>query len=71
MVFETDVRDDASSLRSFAEIVAPLAPFSPQAKEGADRARELLAKCDANGRLPSSLSFEPTKLLMALEAALA
>jgi Zn-dependent M28 family amino/carboxypeptidase len=71
VVFSPDARDDASSLRSFADIVAPLAAVSPQANAGAERARELLAKCDASGRLPSALADEPSKLLMALEAALA
>jgi len=69
--FRQDARDDASSLRSFADIVAPLATVSEQAKEGADRARELLSKCDAEGRLPGFLSEEPSRLIMALESALA
>lgn len=71
VVFERGGRDDASSLQSFSEIVAPLAAFSDQARQGADRARVLLAKCDASGRLPHALADEPSRLLMALEGALA
>lgn len=71
VAFLANARDDASSLRSFAELVAPLAAFSDQARAGEARARELLTQCDAEGRLPASLSEEPSRLIMALESALA
>ena len=69
--FVKDARDDASSLSSFADLVAPLAELSPVAREGERRARELLAQCDAKGRLPAAMAGAPSELLLALESALA
>jgi hypothetical protein len=66
-----NARDDASTLRSFADLVAPLAQLSPLAAQGAETARSLLAECDASGRLPDALADQPSALVMALEQALA
>jgi hypothetical protein len=68
--FVQDARDDASTLRSFADLVAPLAALSPVAREGRARAEALLAECDARGRLPRALADAPSELVLALEAAL-
>lgn len=69
--FVQDARDDASTLRSFGDLVAPLAALSPIAREGEARAKELLARCDARGRLPRALEGAPSELVLALESALA
>lgn len=69
--FVQDARDDASTLQSFADLVAPLAALSPVAAQGEARAKELLAQCDARGRLPAALADAPADLVLALEGALA
>lgn len=69
--FVQNARDDASTLRSFADLVGPLAALSPIAAQGEARAKELLALCDARGRLPPALADTPAELVLALEGALA
>ena len=69
--FLEDARDDASTLRSFIDLVAPLEALSPLAKSALERARDLLAHCDRDGRLPDVHAGEPSALLLALENALA
>ena len=71
IVFDRGARDDASTLRTFLELVAPLAALSPMAAQGAQTARELLAKCNAQGRLPDALADAPRGLVAALESGLA
>jgi Iap family predicted aminopeptidase len=65
------LRDDRSTLESFVDLVTPLEHVSPLAASGVATARELLAQCDADGRLPSGLADAPSALVMALEQALA
>lgn len=69
--FIDDARDDRSSLESFVDLVAPLAPMSPLAADALAQARQLLAACDARGRLPERLAAAPAQLVLALETALA
>ena len=69
--FEANGRDDASTLRSFLDLVAPLAALSPVAAQGQATANGLLGQCDARGRLPSALSEAPSALVVALESGLA
>jgi Zn-dependent M28 family amino/carboxypeptidase len=69
--FLPSARDDASTLRSFIDLVAPLVDVSPLAKDALDRARSLLEQCDREGRLPSALASEPSALVLGLESALA
>jgi hypothetical protein len=64
-------RDDASTLRTFLEVVAPLAALSPLAAEGQKTARELLLQCDACGQLPDGLARAPARLVEGLESGLA
>jgi Zn-dependent M28 family amino/carboxypeptidase len=71
VVFDGSARDDASTLKTFLEVVAPLAALSPMAAEGEATARELLAACDARGRLPDALADSPKSLIAALEGGLA
>jgi len=71
VAFVAGGRDDASTLRSFADLVAPLAPFSPQAEQALARAQTLLAECDARGQLPAALASAPAELVLGLESALA
>jgi Zn-dependent M28 family amino/carboxypeptidase len=68
--FARHARDDASTLRSFAELVEPLRAVSPLAEQGATTARDLLAMCDASGALPAELSEMPSRLVLGLEQAL-
>jgi hypothetical protein len=69
--FLPEARDDASTLRSFVDLVAPLVHVSPLAKDALDRAQALLERCDREGRLPSALASEPSALVLGLESALA
>ena len=69
--FDAGARDDASTLRTFDDLVAPLAAISPMAADGQRTARELLAQCDARGRLPNALADAPRALVAALESGLA
>jgi hypothetical protein len=71
VVFDGTSRDDASTLRTFLELVTPLAALSPVAAQGQRNATELLAQCDARGRLPEALADAPSALVAALESALA
>jgi Peptidase family M28 len=70
VVFDRNTRDDASTLRTFLEVVAPLTGVSPMAAQGEQTARELLAQCDAQGRLPDALAERPRGLVEALESGL-
>jgi Zn-dependent M28 family amino/carboxypeptidase len=69
--FTAAARDDASTLRTLLELAAPLSSVSPTAAEGARTARDLLARCDAKGRLPDALADGPRRLVAALESGLA
>jgi hypothetical protein len=69
--FLSDGRDDASTLRSFADLVAPLAAVSEQAAQALGRAEELLAACGIEKRLPPALRDAPAELVLGLESALA
>jgi hypothetical protein len=69
--FDRAARDDASTLRTFLELTAPLAALSPLAADGQRTANALLAKCDARGRLPEALADAPRGLVAALESGLA
>lgn len=71
VAFDRGARDDASTLRTFLDVVAPLAGVSPMAAEGERSARALLAQCDARGRLPEPLADAPRGLVAALESGLA
>ena len=71
VVFEEHARDDASTLRTFLDLVAPLAALSPVAAQGQTTARDLLGQCDARGRLPEALAGAPGSLVAALESGLA
>jgi hypothetical protein len=71
VVFDGQARDDASTLRTFLDVVAPLTALSPMAAQGERTARELLAECDARGRLPDALADAPRGLVAALESGLA
>jgi hypothetical protein len=64
-------RDDRSTLESFADLVSPLAPFSPVAEQGLATARSLLTECARDGSLPAALAERPSDLVLALEQALA
>jgi hypothetical protein len=69
--FLRDARDDASSLRAFLAMTEPLRHASREAAQGHAMAEELLAACDATGRLPPALASRPATLIAMLEAALA
>lgn len=69
--FDASARDDASTLRTFLDVVAPLTAVSPMAAQGERTARDLLARCDARGRLPDALADAPRALVSALESGLA
>ncbi len=71
VLFDRGARDDASTLRTFLDLVAPLAALSPLAAQGQQTARELLGECNANGRLPDALAEGPRRLVEALESGLA
>lgn len=71
VVFDASARDDASTLKTFLDVVAPLVALSPMAAQGERTARELLAACDARGRLPDALADAPSGLIAALEGGLA
>jgi hypothetical protein len=71
VVFDGHARDDASTLRTFLDLVAPLAALSPMAAQGQRTATELLTHCDASGRLPAPLADAPRSLVAALESGLA
>lgn len=71
IAFDAHARDDRSTLESFAALVTPLAAVSSTAEDALDRARSLLARCDARGRLPDRLAGEPSDLVLGLEGALA
>ncbi|MDB5218691.1 MAG: Peptidase [Myxococcaceae bacterium] len=71
VAFDGSARDDASTLRTFLDLVAPLAALSPMAAQGQHTASELLAQCDARGRLPDALVAAPRDLVAALESGLA
>lgn len=49
--FLPSARDDASTLRSLAELTRVLEPLSPLAALARQAAEQLLARCDASGRL--------------------
>jgi Zn-dependent M28 family amino/carboxypeptidase len=68
--FLPDARADAVTLRSFIELAAPLAGIAPLARVAQARAQQLLAGCDAQGRLPSALRGAPSELVLGLESAL-
>lgn len=68
--FVKGAKDDASTLRSFIDLVTPLAMFSPLAKSSRDHAEALLAQCDRDGRLPPALASAPSELVLGLESAL-
>jgi hypothetical protein len=69
--FLRDAVDDASTLRSVADLLEPLCAFSSQAKQGQSRAQELLTACDKEGRLPRSRRAEAQMLVGMLESSLA
>jgi len=71
IVWCPDGRDDRMTLRSFRDLVAPLALVSPLAAGALARAKELLDACDAKGRLPAGLAEAPGELVLGLERALA
>lgn len=71
VAFERNSRDDAATLRTFLEVIAPLAAGSAMAAAGQRSARELLTQCDARGRLPDGLADGPRRLIDALEGGLA
>ncbi|MDB4935460.1 MAG: Peptidase [Labilithrix sp.] len=71
VAFDAKKRDDASTLRTFLDLVAPLASLSAMAAQGERTAKDLLAQCDARGRLPDALSAAPRALVAALESGLA
>ncbi|CAN5721134.1 hypothetical protein BH11MYX4_BH11MYX4_53440 [soil metagenome] len=71
VVFDGAARDDASTLRTFLDLVAPLAALSPIAAQGQRTATELLTQCDRRGRLPDALADAPSSLVAALESGLA
>jgi Zn-dependent M28 family amino/carboxypeptidase len=71
VIFDRNARDDASTIRTFLDVVAPLAALSPMAAEGERSARALLAHCNARGRLPDALADAPRGLVAALESGLA
>jgi len=70
VAFQRDTRDDRSTLQTFLELVTPLAALSSMAAQGQQTARELLAQCDAHGRLPDALAGGPRALVSALESGL-
>lgn len=63
--------DDASTLDSFVALTAPLADLSPEARMGHAMARELRARCDRDGVLPSADRGQLQMLVAALESGLA
>jgi hypothetical protein len=67
----TDAPDDASTLESVISLCAALSDLSPQAELGRSHARDLLAACDAQGRLPLPRRSEAQALVALLENALA
>jgi hypothetical protein len=64
------VRDDASTLRSLAAICAALEPVSEEAAGARAKSESLLARCDANGRLPEDRRFEMLMLAGLVESKL-
>jgi Zn-dependent M28 family amino/carboxypeptidase len=66
-----DGRDDASTLRTLVELTGALASVNEQAAFGLAMARELLASCDAGGRVPDARVGEVQRLVSLLESGLA
>ncbi len=64
-------RDDAATLSSIAALCAELASLGGPAAAGRALALELLARCDADGRLPDSSRGQMQMLLLGLEQGLA
>jgi hypothetical protein len=58
-------------LRSLVDITNSLVAVSPEAKLGREYAEELLAACDATGRLPPARRAEVGRLVEMLETRLA
>lgn len=67
----TDARLDATTLDEIGEVVAALAPFSPEARRAHDDIRTLRAACDRAGNLPASHRDHIGMLVGMLEARLA
>lgn len=65
------VPDDIATLGSFIELTEALSELSPQAKLGNAMARELRARCDRDGVLPSTERAQLDILVGALESGLA
>lgn len=70
IAFRPDVRDDASTLRTFLDLTAPLAPLLPQVGAGRALATDLLAACGPDGRLPEAGRPRLAMLVEALESGL-
>lgn len=64
-------RDDASTLRSIADLAASLADVYSEARTGKMMAENLLTLCDGQGRLPDSRRTDVQALVGLLESALA
>jgi Zn-dependent M28 family amino/carboxypeptidase len=69
--FLARARDDASTLRSFIALATALDATSPYAAVGRQAAEQLLAACDAEGKLAQGQRREMQALIMQLEAAMA
>jgi hypothetical protein len=69
--FRRNARDDASTLRSLAELASALAPYSAEARWALSAARALLFSCGRDGRLPDERVSEVQMLARALEGGLA
>jgi hypothetical protein len=71
VAFVHDGRSDAPTLRSLIDLTGSLASISPEAGQGRAYAEELLAACDAEGRLPKGRRDEVSMLVGMLESRLA
>ncbi|WP_224366270.1 M28 family metallopeptidase [Hyalangium versicolor] len=69
--FLSGVRDDASTLRSLMDLLANLESLSPMAALGRASAEQLLARCDASGRLADAERAQFLMLVGQLERGLA
>lgn len=66
-----DARDDASTLRSVAELSDLLAPLVPEARRASSKAEALLAACGPDGRLPEARRADLAALVSGIEEGLA
>jgi hypothetical protein len=71
IAFAAHAAGHATTLDELAELVVPLAPFSPAASAARSQVAALRAVCDREGRLPDRRYSELERLVHLLEAGLA